>query len=96
MEKMEVGLSIRRITDYEPEDGVFALDDAGIPGNVPFAFKLDDGRWVDFPDAALPPVLNLLGATDLEQCVGKVVELSTAATTGAVELQPGVFLVGLA
>jgi len=96
MEKMEVGLSIRRITDYESYDGMVTLDEGGLPCNVPFALKLDDGRWVDFPDAALPPVLTLLGATDLEQCVGKVVELSTAATTGAVELQPGVYLVGLA
>ena len=85
----------QRIIGYEPEDGVFMLDEEGLTCNVAFAFKLDDGRWVDLPDGALGPVLNLLGETSPGDCVGKVIALTAAPVIGAVQLRPGVCLVGL-
>ena len=74
---------------------MFTINEAGDVRLVPWAFMFDDGQWVELPDDALP-ALNLLGETDPEACVGKVIELSAAPVIGAVELQPRVLVVGLA
>ncbi len=50
--------NIRQVLGYGPEDGVFTLDAGRRPANVAFAFKLDANTWIDFPDEALPAVLE--------------------------------------
>ena len=79
---MERMLSMNRIKDYEPHDGVFGIDEHGDVFLVPFAFLLENDEWVTVPDECLPAVLEALHAANPDECIGEYLLLASVSEHG--------------